>query len=466
MPLTHEVAVVLTCDPDQGHLPPTVLSSVDRQEPAPVERLLVPHGCRTLPDLPSTWQVMWGEWPHPAQMRNQAMARTSAPWVMFTNADQLLPAEAVAATLSAIGRSGNETGVVYQEDNAPRHDSSPPRAGQDYWRLRIGDHEPRRSTWRRSAVELVGGWSDRCDRLLDHALLLDITEAGWHALRLDAPAGHSAVPPPEAGQTVDGSEAVLAHDRWQARSLAVVSLHAGREATFPRWERFLSNADLPRKTSLYVVDNSGRRDFTTRIHDACSRIAETRGLTHVDVSVNTTTYQPRPDDDHMARGRNLQVARLYTSLLPRVREDLVLTLEDDIDPPLSAVRRLGQTITGTRGGPVGVVAAAWDRVADRYVSAGRGVDGIDGRWGESITWAELSDEPSDAACVGGACTMWTNSVLSQVPVNFRWNDDGKGRRGWDGLLCAEMRRRGFRVLVHGGVRCLHHTGGEIRDAVD
>jgi hypothetical protein len=428
--VTGEVAVVVTAGPDQTGDLAAVLAAIDAQEPAPAERVLIPFG-RGVPDgVPASWTVLTGDWASRAEALDEGWSATTAPWVTFVGT--AVPATFLSSTVDAVRTADADTAVL-----CPGRE-----AGEwDYWALRTATRIGSAFTWRRAAAELAGWWPRRCDRSLDQALVLDLTAAGWKAVRYVAP---SLPPAPEPA----------AEDGWNIRSLGIVSLHAGRESTFSKWADFLLTADLPVRTSLYAVDNGRRPEFTERLRAACVRIADARGFEHVDVAVDDRTYESVPDEWYLKRERNLHVARLYSSIMPRVSEDLVLTLEDDIDPPSDAVRRLVEEFARPAETPLAGISAAWDRVEGRYVCGGR----ADGGWGSPITWAELPREPLDVGCIGGACSVWSNAVVSRMPVLFDWDE----QLGWDGLLCTQARRRGFTVRIHGGVRCVHHTWGVLR----
>ncbi|MFB7665285.1 hypothetical protein ACFC1R_15205 [Kitasatospora sp. NPDC056138] len=429
-----EIAVIVTADAGGPGGLGAVLASVDAQVPAPAERVLLGFGAAAPREAPEGWTVLAGDWPGRAQARTAGWAATEARWAVFV--DAVVPAGLLAAAQQAVRSALSDVAVL-----SPGGED----AERDYWALRVADGIEPASVWRRAAAELVGWWPERCDgpASLDHALCLDLTAAGWRAVSFAAP----QPPRPEADATADA---------WQKRSLAVVSLHAGRESTFSKWEEVLLKAELPARTSLYVVDNSRDPEFTERLRAASVGIQAARGLEHLDFTVDGTVYQPSPDEWYLKRERNLHVARLYASVLPRIKEDLILTLEDDIDPPADAVRRLVEEYSRPGGTPLAAVSAAWDRVEGRYVCGGKAVP--EGGWGAPIPWEELPHEPLDVGCVGGACTVWANAVVSQAPVLFDWEET----MGWDGLLCTGARERGFTVRIHGGVRCVHHTWGVLR----
>jgi hypothetical protein len=165
-------------------------------------------------------------------------------------------------------------------------------------------------------------------------------------------------------------------------------------------------------------------------------------------------YRPEPSETYFARRRHLHVAQLYARVLPRITEDLVLTLEDDIEPPLDAARRLGEEIGYPPATNIAAVASAYSMPeADGFVCAGIGPNG----WGNSVSWHALPWHPIDVVCVGGGCTVWANWALRSLPAHVEW-DRGLG---WDGVLCTELQRRGFSVRLHGAVRSVHHLHARV-----
>jgi hypothetical protein len=204
------------------------------------------------------------------------------------------------------------------------------------------------------------------------------------------------------------------------------------------------------------VDNSGDPEFTTRVHATCRELAAARQLDRVSLSVRPDRYPGAADEPYFVRERHLHIARLYADLLPTIGEDLILTLEDDVEPPPDAVRRLGEHLAANAGYGCAAVAGAYD-MGDGALCAGR----PDGGWGSPIRWEQVTDQPIEAGCVGGGCTLWANWALAGQPISFLWHEG----LGWDGSLCSAVRRRGYRIQVHGGVRCTHHVHGVVRTDV-
>jgi hypothetical protein len=363
----------------------------------------------------------------------------------------------VAAAERAIVAAPPEVGILYPDIQYCDQRLAPGRywalPAFDYWGLRAENCIDTASAWRRDALEVAGGWPTGTQRLDDYALALRVTAAGWAAAKLDGPPVLMRTHPEQ--RHLSGS---LAASIWEARSLAIVSTLAGRDGTFARWASFLLEAELPPRTALYVVDNSGRPEFTRTALDICQRIAASRQLHQLDFASLGRPYHPAADESWFAAARHLHVARLYASVLPRVGEDLVLTLEDDMDPPRDAARRLVEAIGFRSQGNVGVAAAAYPMAHDdRVVCASWGEAGGE-RWGPSVGWEQLPDGPLDVAFVGGGCSVWAGWAVRADPVHLRWRD----RLGWDAVRCLNLRRRGYRVRLHGGVRCRHHVHGRLQ----
>ena len=449
-----DVAIVVTCHEPYLRLLPDALAAVDRQVPEPAERVLVLDGCAPPSFIDARWRFISGSWGHPSGARNAGLAASRAPWLVFLDADNVAPEGYLQAVEQATFAVPTDVAIIYPDiqytDEALRPRKLWRMPAWDYWGMRQQNCADTSSAWRREALELVGGWPEGQFQE-DYILALKITAVGWKAYRLDGP----AILMREHGL---GRRAMLRHTHggllnqiWKARSLAVVSLLAGRPSTLERWQRFLLTAELPPKTALYVVDNSGNAEFTRRVYSIGTTVASERNLTHFDVAVTGEPYKLDGHEPYMTKLRHLHVAQLYAEVLPRVSEDLVLTLEDDVEPPSDAVRRLGEELGYPSRANIGAVAAAYPSpVVPAQVCAGLGPDG----WGHAVAWRALSAEPFDVACVGGGCTVWANWALRECVPHVQWDR----KLGWDGVICMALRRRGYRIRLHGGVRCEHHRG--------
>lgn len=441
------------------------LASIEAQRPLPGELVLViddPAGLGVLSRLPADprnhgWTVLHGTWGDPCAARNLGLARTRAEWVVFFDADNVMAPGHIDAVIRTARSAGPRAGIIYHDIQYTDEDLNSPAVWQvpeyDYWALRANNFIDTSAAWRREAVELAGCWPTGRGWFEDYALALEITRRGWTAWRRGGP-------PVTMRQHNDSRSGVRAHkgkrrnDLWQARTLGIVTLLAGRRAVFERWAGFLRSAELPVRTSLYVIDNSGDPEFGHLVSRTCEELASLRGLEQLTILPRPQRYGGSPNEGYFVRARHLHIARLYAEVMPKVAEDLVLTLEDDIEPPPDAIRRLGEQIGCTAWGRYGAVAAAYDMGPEGILCAGR----PDGGWGSPIRWPDLSGEPMEAGCVGGGCTIWARWALAAQPIPFMWYEG----LGWDGSLCIRLKQNGYGILLHGGVRCVHHVHGKIR----
>jgi Glycosyl transferase family group 2 len=447
-----DLGVIVVCHEPYLRWLPDALSSVDRQLPGTGERIVIFDGCAAPDWLPDGWRSQTGHWGHPSGARNAGVAATTAPWLIFLDADNVMPDGYLAAAGGAIAAAPPEVGIVYPDIEYVDASLTSLRRwtmpAWDYWSLRQQNCVDTASTWRRAAVEIVGGWPPGA-YLEDYHLALAITAAGWTAIRMDGPAilirehGHD-----RRTAHRQRTASLLTH-LWQARSLAIVSLLAGRGWLLDRWTRFLLDAELPPRTALYIVDNGGDRGFSRRVRDAAELIAAERGLTHLDIATTGAPYPALELEHYLAKRRHLHVAQLYAATFPRVHEDLVYTLEDDVEPPLDAIRVLGEEIGYPARGRIGVAGGAYaSPTFAEHVCAAPGHAG----WTGSIAWRDLPRAPIDVGCVGGGSAMWANWALRECVTHVRWEQT----LGWDGVLCSALRANCYRVRLHGAVRCQHH----------
>jgi hypothetical protein len=278
---------------------------------------------------------------------------------------------------------------------------------------------------------------------------------GWKATKLDGPPVMMRVHGEGRIQT-QSRAGQMAQAVWEARSLAIVTLLAGRNDSFDGWTHFLRTAELPPKTALYVVDNSGAPEFSERALSQCLQIANDRSLIHFDYATIGRPYAGDQNEPYLAKARHQHVAQLYSSVLPRVMEDTVLTFEDDMRAPADAARRLADNLG--YGKQIGVVGATYAMPHNESeVCAG---DSRDGGWGRTPRWEEIPHAPIDFGCVGGGCTLWANWALQGTTIQLQW----ERYLGWDAMLCLDLKRKGYKVRLHGGVRCDHHIHGRVKAA--
>ena len=453
---TKDIAIIVTCHAPCMKYLPEALHSIDKQIPLPAERYVVFDSCEPIPGITKQWRVLRGNWGHPSSGRNAGFNATSAPWLIFWDADNIMPDGYINHIQKRLGEIAQDVAILYPDIHYCDANMKPQRLWKtpewDYWSMRAENCVDTASSWRREAIDLVGGWSTQ-SALEDYVLAQDVTAAGWKACK--------SMAPPILKRVLSESRSISRYrngnhlyDIWKARSLAIITLLAGRELIFHKWVDFLNKAELPPKTALYVLDNSGNEEFTQQAFDTCRHILKSRRMTHLYFSSTGRPHLAEGKDRNQIKMRHEHVARLYTSIFPKIHEEFILTLEDDVEPPLDSIRKLGSEFGWYSPEKIGAIAAAYPMAhIAGCVCAGTGSK----NWGEAIRWQQLKDKPIEVGCVGGGCTMWANWAIRGQPINFWWDR----KMGWDASLSAQIKKKGYRVLLHGGVRCQHHSHGTI-----
>ncbi|HEX3068063.1 MAG TPA: glycosyltransferase family 2 protein [Thermoanaerobaculia bacterium] len=447
-----DISVIVTCHEPYRKWLPGVLASIDVQSARISEKVIAFDNC-TPPPLPDSWLTIHGTWGNPADARNAGMSMTRAPWLIFWDADNIMPQDYVAAMHRVIANAERDVGIIYPDLMYCKTDLTPIRFSQqaswNYWKMRVDNCVDTASAWRRSAVATVGGWQNRCN-IEDFALALDVTGAGWRAKRLEGPPVMMREHEQSRVATLQ-REGTLGGAFWSSCSLAVVTLFGGRLGALDRWSKFLLTADLPHNTSLYVVDDTGRQHFRPRLFSHLAELLRRRSFAHVDIVPFTIPGRLPATDVPFEEERHLRIATLYARVLPRVTEDLVLTFEDDIVSTPTAAKALAEELFRSPNGSCGAVAAAYTlRGHPQLVCAGLGNGSS---WGNAPAWRSVPHEAIEIPYVGGAFTLWASYAVRRAPVMF----DADRELGWDAMLCEFIRQRGFSVRLHGGVRLRHLT---------
>lgn len=442
------IAVVITCHAPYLECVMRQVRAVDAQSVRPAEKILVLDGCEPPAGLPPDWQVIRGKWRSPNPGRNAACAKTSLGWLIFADADDEMDRDYVAACWSIIQGAGqvvHRLGIVYNDlaYTDGQRLVTPPVF--DYWALRRKNYISAASCWSVCAIREAGGWPMDTACYDDYSLALAITARGWQAIkgpgliRVDCrAAGHR--------RHQAGDKRQFMH-LWNHRTYAMVTLFAGRAEHLAAWQDWLLHAHLPRTFRLYLVDNSRNPDFSRLLRHRVSEMVSDGQ----EVVLITDTRAP----DNSLSGRHAHVAHLYNAVLPRVQEDFVLMLEDDVVPPYDGLHRLVEAweYKDRPAGIGGVYLSRHNRdnggqriVASRHSQFWTGV----------IHRDEVSeDQLYEFNQIAGGFTLWNNGYVRPcLPCRLDWFRPGIPR-GWDSNLSLACKALGGRLFLHGGVQCDH-----------
>jgi hypothetical protein len=445
---TTTVAVVLTCH--AAYLPwlPACIASIDAQEPQPVERVLCLDRCEYEP--PAGWRVIRGEWRSPNPGRNAGTEAVGARWIVFFDADNLMPPGYVAAGMVQSAMVPDACGILYPDLHDHDADMVPGtlRSWPEYERRTLLDanYIDTSAWWRRAAVRSAGGWKDSA-KADDYCLATRITARGWTARKLAGPAIPYRVHP-QSRIALGGSE--WAAEQWATRTWTVLTLFAGRRNLLGVWHKWASTARVPPNTALWLVDDSRSKAFGADLW----RIAATDGIRkrYRSVQIERSCREapgPSPDD------RDRHIADLYAEILPTVTTDYLLIVEDDMEPPHNVLPALHAVFAP--GAKVGACVAKYRSPTNPEACCAASATAD---WTQSPRMALLPACPVPVGFAGGGCTLYAGQALRAALPVYRRAFGDVASLGWDAILSEHMRAAGYRAIVHGAVRAKHHIHGE------
>lgn len=438
------LGVVVTCHAPYLKFASACVASVDVQHNGPVVFCFDGEAADSPVAFPG-WAFVSEFWRNPNKARNAGRlclaGQAAAPeWVIFVDADDCLPKGYIDAMKRAIAAVDDRVGIVYpaidRVDYASGAREEVPAPAWDYWRQRERPYIQSASAWRVKALEEVGGWDEESVMHDDTNLAMRVTAAGWEAAPLDGPTLFLRLHDEAEHRCLSRSWETRVAAEWRFKSIGVVIPASGREKRWPGW---LANLELPRFNALYLVDNSASGAWPGLDVERFGRVVRRRFQ---------APSQSGRDRKSLVRHRH--VADIYNSILSEVREDFVLTVEDDVWYPPHALKSLF-ALSGMN--KFGAAAAVYESASCPGGACGSlNPD----RW-EIRPLDSFPGEPTPAAFVPGGFTLWSNAALRRcLPVRAT-GDEGADRVefGWDANLSLALRERGHSLTLHGGLRAVH-----------
>ena len=207
------------------------------------------------------------------------------------------------------------------------------------------------------------------------------------------------------------------------KQLGIVVLLSGRNVR--RIQDWLRNCNKP-ECSLYLVDSSQDHKFT-------KRMTRWIGLS-IYKDFKKIVYMTTKPKWHMKKSDT--VGDLYNEIIPHVTEEWVITLEDDVVPPLNGIDILlnkphdatvyGLLYESRHGG----YAVSDEDVFERIKTPRKGIERV--------------------SAIAGGFTLWNTKVFINIKRERPY-------KGWDDWLCSKIRQDGGNIYVNFDVLCEHLT---------
>jgi len=454
---TDSIGVVVTCHERYLVLLRECLNSIDNQTLTPCEKTLVLDSCEPPAWLASKnyshWKILRGDWKHPAPGRNLGWRQSACDWLVFFDADNIMPPDYIEKYSKEIGEG---IGFIYSNilyvDEKLRVNRLKRFPDYDYWELRRENYIDTSSCWNREAIAQADGFPFT-NGLDDKAIALEITRLGWRGL-------HSKGSPVIMREHDLGRRSVVqAHSKtidagtnWDIRTHGLLSLLAGRRGTIDYWLDWVNNANLPPKTNLHVIDNSSDPSFTKYVQDRLSN-----RFLEIDYQLVNEHFDNKLPPKQLFEQRHKWIASLYSNLFNRATEDMLITFEDDMQPPLDALIALNSGFyDGCTLGANGALYALPEQPEMACCSA------CFSNWLGQIPISAILERPTryKVGFIGGGLTMYagwaiekTNSRNIDVLINNTY------KLGWDAWLSKQLIEGGYDITLDGRVFCEHHIHG-------
>ena len=440
-----DITVAVVCHAGYAQFLPECIASVDAQTNPAADKILMLDGDFEIV-TPAGWRVERMKAGSPNPLRNAALALCKTEWIVFFDADDAMPPDYLRHCRQNIKKATWRVAVIYPRilycdgNLKPCNLIEQPEWNEDTAKNPRGISTE--SCWRVEAVRAVGGFSTAQVRYDEYTLLLCLSRVGWIAQK-----GTGLILVRSHGQGQRSSHVTSEITRqalWTSRSVAIVTLFAGRADLLGQWFEFLMHADLPPRKSLHLIDNSDSREFSKRLRACADKLIDA-GIFEAVTYIKTG----KPDAaDRRADSRMANVANLYNRILPQITEEMTLFLEDDVRPPLDGVRLLAGSLSQTER--IGAVSGAYRSARNPQMICG---GHLPGEW-VFTPFASIPHFPIKFGFIPGGFTLYFTPVLKRCLPFRNWKTES-GRISWDSHVSERIRAQGYALLMHGGVRCDH-----------
>ncbi len=383
------------------------------------------------------------------QVRRHALERVRTKYVLFLDADNVVPAEYIAKAVELLEADreaafvfpvlqafGQKSGAMYGTGQAP----AVVRAADIECRNLCDANSVCRTEILRSTLAFVGP-HPQSGRTQDWRVFRQVLRQGpWHALKSPVPL-HYRVHTAQLSQTIRltyHQDADLANE-----TVSILIPFSGRWDAWDRLRGWLQQQTWPR--TRLVILNSTHQPLTA----ARLGLADWEG----DLAISRfDAGRPRLADEDR-RNRRATVAEveaavtgLYNRGLLLLTDEFVLTLEDDVIPQrLDAIERLMQHM-GPR------VAAVSGVYRHRYRQQQACAFRIP--WGSAPMLPLDGPEIERVGGTGFGCLLLRRSVLNRYGLS---GDDAR-RPHYDVDIGSRLVSDGWKWILDRGVRCEHLVG--------
>lgn len=439
------VAIVLTCH--EGYLPflREAIGAIDGQSKQFDQKILVTDSCEA-PEWLRGWDVIRKDVNNPNPCRNAGMDKADADWIVFWDADNVMHRDYHSVVRWKAQHSPSNVAVLFPNlfyYGGIEKMVSPPDWSEDT----VSTHNcwDTSSAWRRSAIVKLR-WDEGSLCHDDWSLALRLMREGWVGDRLNTHVNMRHHNVGGVRRSVAGWDNVgnrRAEMLWKIRSLAVCTIFS-RPENIDKYFKQLETLDLPDLKSLYILDNSGDKECFREIQKRTTALEGWQSVT----LMRDGFPMPEVRADAIEHQRRLEnIADKTNKLWMRVREDLILSIDDDcfaVKP--DAVKKLHYHVRPKGASVAG--AAYKSKKAKGALVATFGVES----YGSPIK--EGYEKVSKVGGVGSGFTIYLRADLKHA-FPIRMFDKSGRRAGADYGICFRLRKAGKSIILDAEVKVDH-----------
>lgn len=367
-------------------------------------------------------------------------------WVLCLDADNVLPPNYLAAAMQVASRD-HKCGVVYPSlarfgDDSRFVDLSSPQLP-----LSSANFIDAAAVYRREAVMQAGLTSYSPDpkrTAEDWVMAKRVVGAGWTARHNPVPIHYRVHGANKHARRISECRDYFDDSGLSCEPVTIVVPLAGRWHLWSKTCEWLESQTWPRsQCRLMLIDNSHDPSFSEVVRDwlACCSYGDVRYISSTVGRAGLAEEERtgRPDHD---REVHRSVASIYNAAFAECGTDYVLTLEDDIEPPIDAIEQLlrgmGPRVAAVSGAYLhrdGQKWLAWNGAAGRFqkfLERGEGVEEING--------------------CGFGCLLLRRSVTQSLQLTT----DGP-TRFYDANAFDSIQKLGWEVRINWNVDCKHYA---------
>jgi glycosyltransferase involved in cell wall biosynthesis len=298
---------------------------------------------------------------------------------------------------------------------------------------------------RREALDQLGGWDIQVNRMEDWLTWSKMEANGWRFAFVPEVTCRYRVHRGQKSERVD-LDFTAVRLAWR---IAVVTPFCGREWSLSRYESILQSQDWP-NDNLYVVavDNSNSKVFGAELRTMLNRVGVPHVVVPCPATIDGTPGAHFADDANKRTVQcykfNLHVGRLWVTgrqFLPAWATH-VWTLEDDIEPPKSALNQLALALWENWSASV-ASGFARNRFSKRWMMF---------RGNQCISPAGCVTEADRS---GFYCALWRRAAFDSVVLAPSYARTPHGRGYYDWIAYDSLRAAGGKLLAAGNVTCTH-----------